>query len=468
MSYVFYDTETTGIDHDYDQILQIAAVRTDEELNELDRIELRCRLLPHVVPSPKAMLVTGVKSSQLHAPNLPSHYEMMRKLHEKLTSWSPSLFIGWNTIDFDERLLRQAFYKTLHDPYQTVRNGNNRTDALRIAQACSIFGPHALKYPVNKKGAKVFRLDQLAPLNGFAHDNAHDAMGDVKATVFICRMMKEAAPDVWSSFMRFSTKAAVLDYVSEETAFCFTDFYFGRPSSTIVCSFGSDLAEAGGVFTFDLSHDPDQVESFTNDQLDSFVTRSPKPVKRLKLNGAPMIAPLYEAPESTKNLHLSESTLLMRAERLREHTDLQKRIVMALRRTQEIGVESPHLEKQIFKGFPDVEDQERMKTFHSVAWEDRSVIVEKFADPRLRAIGRNLIHLERPDLLKAETKLSHDKQIAKRVLGQTDFVEWRTIQKALQELEAELPAASKEQADFLMSHQKLLHKKQSSAIATLS
>ena len=38
-SFVFYDTETTGTDTAFDQILQFAAIRTDENLRELDRFE---------------------------------------------------------------------------------------------------------------------------------------------------------------------------------------------------------------------------------------------------------------------------------------------------------------------------------------------------------------------------------------------------------------------------------------------
>ena len=33
MPFVFYDTETTGTDTDFDQILQFAAIKTDDELN---------------------------------------------------------------------------------------------------------------------------------------------------------------------------------------------------------------------------------------------------------------------------------------------------------------------------------------------------------------------------------------------------------------------------------------------------
>ena len=59
MSFVFYDTETTGTQTAFDQILQFAAIKTDDDLNELDRFEIRCRLMPYIVPSPGALRVTG-------------------------------------------------------------------------------------------------------------------------------------------------------------------------------------------------------------------------------------------------------------------------------------------------------------------------------------------------------------------------------------------------------------------------
>lgn len=110
MGFVFYDTETTGTETAFDQILQFAAIYTDDELNERERFEIRCRLLPHVVPSPGAMRVTKVTASQLIDPALPSHYQMMQAIKAKLHSWSPSLFAGYNSIMFDplDRLRKVA------------------------------------------------------------------------------------------------------------------------------------------------------------------------------------------------------------------------------------------------------------------------------------------------------------------------------------------------------------------------
>ena len=41
MDFVFYDTETTGRETAFDQILQFGAIHTDAELNELERFEVR-------------------------------------------------------------------------------------------------------------------------------------------------------------------------------------------------------------------------------------------------------------------------------------------------------------------------------------------------------------------------------------------------------------------------------------------
>ena len=52
---------------------------------------------------------------------LPCLYEMMRAVRAKLLDWSPAIFIGYNSINFDEQHLRQALFRTLREPYLTNR-----------------------------------------------------------------------------------------------------------------------------------------------------------------------------------------------------------------------------------------------------------------------------------------------------------------------------------------------------------
>lgn len=68
MAFVFYHTETTGVVAAFDQILQFAAIKTDDNLNELDRLDIRCRMMPHIVPSLGALRVTGLTPAMLTDP----------------------------------------------------------------------------------------------------------------------------------------------------------------------------------------------------------------------------------------------------------------------------------------------------------------------------------------------------------------------------------------------------------------
>ena len=54
---VFYDFETSSSNVSYGQIIQAAAVLVNDNFQELDRYEGRCKLSPGVVPEAMALLV---------------------------------------------------------------------------------------------------------------------------------------------------------------------------------------------------------------------------------------------------------------------------------------------------------------------------------------------------------------------------------------------------------------------------
>ena len=113
MTLIFYDTETTGISTEFDQILRFAAIKTDDDLREMDRCEVHCRLSPHIIPSPEALMVNGITPAMLRDPALPTHYDATRQIRGILTEWSPALFMGFNSIRFDEELLRNEKPRSL-------------------------------------------------------------------------------------------------------------------------------------------------------------------------------------------------------------------------------------------------------------------------------------------------------------------------------------------------------------------
>jgi len=217
--FIFYDTETTGINAAFDQILQFAAILTDKNFKEIDRFEIRCQLLPWVVPAPMALIVTKTSPVKLNDQTLPTFYEMINSIHEKLESWPVATFIGYNSIAFDEQFLHRAFWQTLHPPYTTVTNGNTRCDILPILRASSHFFPDMFIWPRKDDGRITLKLDQLAPLNGFDHSNAHDALSDVEATIFLSKLLAERLPILWSYLLNRSIKTNATAVVSSSAPF---------------------------------------------------------------------------------------------------------------------------------------------------------------------------------------------------------------------------------------------------------
>src|SRR5262249_21658862 len=159
---------------------------------------------------PGAVRATQVRPALLTDPSLPSHYEVVCAIAEKLCAWSPATFIGYNSLNFDEVLLRQAFYQNLKPVYLTNTNRNTRADALRVVQAVNIYAPDSIVVPLTDDGRPTRRLEAIASANGFNEHNAHDALGDVEATIFVARLVKQRAPAVWNALMPMAAKPAVI------------------------------------------------------------------------------------------------------------------------------------------------------------------------------------------------------------------------------------------------------------------
>jgi len=415
MAFVFYDTETTGISTDYDQILQFAAIHTNEDLEELDRIELRCRLHPHVVPHPGALRVTGMTIDRLLDASLPYHYEMVRQIRAKLSEWSPAVFVGYNSMRFDEHLLRQALFRTLHSPYLTNTGGNCRADALPLVQAAAEFLPGSVAVPVGDNGKVSYKLDRLAPANGFAHANAHDALADVEATIHMARCVRERAPESWSRFLRFATKAAAASFVDEEEAFVLSEFYFNLPYHFALSAVGPNPDNPSAIVAFNLKFDPDWAAGLSDDDLRSWIASRAKPLRQVRVNAAPCLSLADEVPTAFLG-GLDLGTIQARGARLRSNQALRVRLLAALADTAVVRDEAEHVEEQIYAGFPSSADQVLMERYHHADWPERVTIVEQLTDARLRYHGRRLIHEERPDLLHADVRQMVEAHLRDRLL----------------------------------------------------
>ena len=265
--------------------------------------------------------------------------------------------------------------------------------------------------------------------------------------------------------MRFSTKAAVVDYISDERIFCVSDFFFGKPYSYIVTTIGQNQENKAEWYVYDLSVAPESLLPLSEAQLAARLDQSPKPVRKVKSNAAPMLFPAEDAPKICKGLECGLEELERRAVMVQSDTALCQRLISAWESQKEEYPHSPHIEKQIYDGFIEKPDEKLMDAFHEAEWPKRYAIVEKFKDPRLRAIGSQLIHLERPDLLDKAICREYDLATAKRLLGQGKDISWLTLPQALMELEGMLKGASGAELELLREHEQYLRKRHKQALA---
>jgi len=208
----FYDLETTGLSVAFDQILRFAAIRTDLALEELERVEVDIKLRPDIIPSAGALIINRLSLNDVLIGD--SEYEGICKIHELLNR-PGTISAGYNSLTYDNALLRYGFYRNFLDPYlHEWHNLCGKMDILPIVAYYYLFRPTALKWPGDDIAGKL-RLENLIPLNRLTDGMAHHAMSDVEATVELSRRLKSHDPELWekltSSFNKDWDRSYMLD-----------------------------------------------------------------------------------------------------------------------------------------------------------------------------------------------------------------------------------------------------------------
>ena len=426
MTFAFYDLETTGISPAFDQPLQFAAILTDAEFREIERVNLRCRIAPHIIPSPWALAVTGVRPAQLIDPSLPSLFEFTQDIAALIQRWSPATWTGFNSIHFDEEMLRQAFYQNLQpDIFATQFNGNSRLDILTALYAVWYRQSDLFEWPIDETGRVRFKLDRIAPLNGFAAHNAHDALGDVEATIHIARQIAQRAPELWEELLSNRDKGSVQARLASFQPMALVErFGGGPPRATIGCYCGTSASNANQAAFLDLEAvDPAVLLAADDAVLFAAVDASPKIIRSLATNKSPALLAL--ARPSAEHIR--------RAEIIANAPELRARVAQALaaRFPEDPAAPTPPVERQIFGGFYSNADKALLAEFQRADWPRRQEIVSSLADPRLRQLGRRLVAFHAPALLSPQELGQYEGWLRARwSAADVPETEWLTVEKS--------------------------------------
>jgi exodeoxyribonuclease-1 len=288
-----------------DRPAQFAAQRTDSELNPIgDPMVWYCAPPDDVLPHPMACLITGITPQEARRKGVPETEFAQNILDEMMQAGTCSA--GYNSIRFDDVFTRNLLYRNLRDPYEReYRNGNSRWDLIDLARMCYALRPDGIEWPMHESGKPSFRLEDLTSANNIAHEGAHDALADVRATIGLANLLKRAQPRLfnWALGMRDQRQVMSLLDTIEPGPLLHSSARIPatRGCTAMVLPLAVMPDRPKSVIAFDLSADPTPLIRESAGVIHDLVFTPgedlPEDVKRLPLkaihsNHVPMLAPL--------------------------------------------------------------------------------------------------------------------------------------------------------------------------------
>ena len=374
--------------------------------------------------------MTGVTPGQITDATLPTLFEFTQRIVALTERWAPATWVGYNSIKFDEEFLRQAFYQNLQpNIYATQFRGNNRLDILTIVYAAKCRKPELFQWPVDENNRIRFKLNRLASENGFATHDAHDALGDVEATICIARRIAEGDRSLWLEMLENRYKrrvqAKLETFQPMELVLRFGE---GPPRSCLGCFCGYATGNATQAAFFDFeAGDLAMLMQADDAELFAAVDGTAGVVRSLSTNRAPAV---FAVRDPTREQ-------LLESRRIAERPDFRRRVckAVAARFIRKGNAPAQAVEEQIYGGFYSDVDRDLLVEFQRSDWPRRREIVGMLTDPRLRELGRRLIAVHSPDLLAEIERIQFLTFLRKRWnTADVPGTKWTTIEGARREL----------------------------------
>ena len=297
LSFLWHDYETFGANPRRDRPAQFAAIRTDADLNETgEPLMLYCRPAADALPEPESCLITGITPQLCAQRGLPES-EFAARVNAALAE-PGTVGVGYNSIRFDDEVTRHLLWRNLIDPYaREWQNGNGRWDLLDVARCAHALRPEGVQWPTGEDGLPSFKLEHLAAANGLAHEAAHDALSDVRATLALARLIRQSQPRLFDFCLALRSKERVAQEmglpaaVASARPFLHVSGMFGaaRGCIALMAPLAMHPANKNEVLAWDLMHDPAELAALTPEQA------------RQRL-----FTPAQELPEGTPRLPLRD------------------------------------------------------------------------------------------------------------------------------------------------------------------
>lgn len=363
----WYDYETTGINPRNDRPLQMAGIRTDTELNEIEPpVNIHCQPSDDILPHPAACMITGITPSTLAEKGL-CEADFMTRVHAQLAA-PGTCGAGYNTLRFDDEMTRYSLYRNFFDPYaREWQGGNSRWDLIDVVRAAYALRPEGIVWPEDD-GRVTLKLERLTAANGIDHGQAHDALSDVRATIALARLVREKQPRLYDYLFELRSKQNVQQQIRlmEPLVHISGRFSAARHYLGVVLPLAWHPQNRNALIVCDLHQDHlpllEQDAQILRQRLytrreDLAEGELPVPLKLLHINRCPVIAPLKVLrAEDQQRLNLDMTVFSERVRHLNEGQALwQEKLNTIYAPDDFVASEDP--EQQLYDGF--IADRDR-------------------------------------------------------------------------------------------------------------
>ena len=399
-TFLWHDYETFGANARRDRPAQFAAIRTDANLNEIGApTMIYCRPANDFLPEPEACLITGITPQICLEKGIPEH--QFAAQIEAALGQPGTVGVGYNTIRFDDEITRFMFWRNLIDPYaREWQNNCGRWDILDVVRTAYALRPDGIEWPVSQEGKPSFKLTDLTAANGLAHEAAHDALSDVRATIALARLIRDKQPRLFDFCFKLHMKDAVATELGLPTtpqmAKPFLHISGMFPAERGCLAVMQPLAKHPGnkneLIAWDLAYDPGELATLNVDEirlrmfskcdaLPEGVARLP--IKTVHLNKSPMVMGNLKtlSKEMASRWKIDIDQALVNAAKARDLPDMSGLWPDVFKRPEEAV---PDVDEDLYGGFVGNTDRRRLNDIRRLDGAGLAKARFSFDDPRLQ------------------------------------------------------------------------------------
>ena len=398
-NFFFYDLETSGLSPRSARIMQFAGQRTDLELRPIGKpVNILIKLSPDILPEPRAILLTGITPQQTLKSGI-TEAEFLKTFHNEI-SLPDTIFVGYNTIRFDDEFMRFLNYRNFYDAYQWQwKDDRSRWDLLDLVRMTRALRPEGIVWSYDEKGKPSNRLEQLTSANNILHSNAHDALADVNATIAVAKLIHDKQPKLFNYLLQMRSKKKIAELVLSKEPFVYTSGkYSGDYQKTTVVKLLAPNPKHGTALVYDLRYDPTPFVKMSVTQLVSAWKYDPDksklrlPIKTLQYNRCPAVAPLSVLDDdSRERIGINLGNIKENEKLLSAIDSWPKKILEALAIMDEIQdhryANSAHdVDESLYDGFFPENDAKLMTRVHDASPQQLTDMKLVFEDSRLNEL----------------------------------------------------------------------------------